>query len=141
MSLMFDSIQEETEESVPQDMAAMWKLVGERTLASSPAGESVEQAVVSLLPAGPRTRYLDRALADDVAAAVLYLRHRRGIDQICLQCYQRCDDAAGLWPPSAPQTPAAYRCAPAGNRGWSFFLVEKTLGDGYAAVQAYLFHE
>ena len=60
-------------------MAAMWKLVGERTLAGPLAGESVEHAVASLLPSGPRTPFLDRALADDVAAAVLYLQHQRGI--------------------------------------------------------------
>jgi hypothetical protein len=102
-------------------MATMWKLVGERTLAGPQAGESVEQAVVALLPAGPRTRFLDRALAEDVVAAVLYLQHCRNVDHVCLQCYQRCEDAA--------------------NSGWSFFLVEKTLDDGCAAVQAYLFHE
>ena len=119
----------------------MWKLVGERTLAGPQAGESVEHAVASLLPSGPRTRFLDRALADDVVAAVLYLQHRRGVDHVCLQCYQRCEGGEPPRPASAAPMPAACRCTPAGECGWSFFLVEKTMGDGHAAVQAYLFHE
>jgi hypothetical protein len=121
-------------------MEATWKLVGERALAGPFAGDNVEHVVVSLLPVGPRTQYLDRALADDVVAAVLYLQHRRGIRQVCLQCYQRCDDEPARTPSGAQGT-GARRCIPAGNCGWSFFLVEKVLEDGHAAVQAYLFHE
>lgn len=122
-------------------MTAMWKLVGERALAGPFAGDSVEHIVASLLPSGPRTAFLDRALAGDVAAAVLYLQHRRGVDQVCLQCYQRCDEGEPQVEPSFTQTPAPCGCTPAGSCGWSFFLVEKTLEDGHAAVQAYLFHE
>ncbi len=123
------------------NMPAMWKLVGERALAGPFAGDGVKHVVASLLPSGPRTPSLDRALADDVVAAVLYLQYRRGVQQVCLQCYQRCDDGDPAWLPSGTQMPAPHRCAPAGNCGWSFFLVEKTLEDGHAAVQAYLFHE
>jgi hypothetical protein len=119
----------------------MWKLVGERMLAGPQAGDSVEHVVAALLPSGPRTRFLDYALAADVAAAVLYLQHRRGIDQVRLQCYQRCEDGGPPWQPGGAQMPSGRRCMPAGNCGWSFFLVEKTLDDGNAAVQAYLFHE
>jgi hypothetical protein len=138
---MFDSVQEGNERIRSMGMAAMWKLVGERTLAGPQADDSVEHVVAALLPSGPPTLFLDRALADDVVAAVLYLQHRRGIDHVCVQCYQRCDGGEALWQPGATQTPAGRRCVAAGNCGWSFFLVEKTLDDGCAAVQAYLFHE
>mgnify|MGYP000877328216 CR=1 FL=1 len=119
----------------------MWKLVGERALAGPIAGDSVEHIVASLLPTGLRAPFVDRALAGDVAAAVLYLQHKRGIHQVCLQCYQRCD---GGEPPSSPSVThklAPCDCTPAGRCGWSFFLVEKTLENGRADVQAYLFHE
>lgn len=116
-------------------------MVGERALDGLAADESVEHIVVSLLPSGPRTRYLDRALAADVAVAVLYLQHKRGAQQVCLQCYQRCDHAEPQSTPGVTQTAAPYGCTPAGDCGWSFFLIEKMLEDDHAAVQAYLFHE
>ena len=119
----------------------MWKLVGEHALAGPFAGDSVEHVVASLLPSGPRTPFLDRSLVGGVAAAVLYLEHRRGIHQVCLQCYQRCDDGEPRSLPSITQTPVPCGCTPAESCGWSFFLVEKTLEDGHAAVQAYLFYE
>lgn len=122
-------------------MAAKWKLVGERALAGPFAGDSIVHIVTSLLPTGPRMPFLDRALADDVAAAVLYLQQERGIHQVCLQCFQRCDDGEPPFLPSVTPMSALRPCAPAGNCGWSFFVVEKTLEDGHAAVQAYLFHE
>lgn len=119
----------------------MWKLVGERALAGPFAGDTVEHIVAALLPTGTRTPFLDRALVGDVAAAVLYLQHRRGIDQVCLQCYQRCDDGEPSSSRSVTHKPAPCGCTPAGSCGWSFFLVEKTLENGRADVQAYLFHE
>ena len=85
--------------------------------------------------------FLDRALTDDVAAAVLYLQHKRGIHQVCLQCFQRCHDGEPSFLPSVTPMPVPRPCAPAENCGWSFFVVEKTLEDGHATVQAYLFHE
>ena len=124
-------------------------MVGERALAGlvadnsgdSSADNSVEYIIASMLPSGPRTRNLDRALADNVAAAVLYLQHKRGIHQVCLQCYQRCDEGEPQFLPSITPMPAPCACVPAGDCGWSFFLIEKTLEEGRAAVQAYLFYE
>jgi hypothetical protein len=122
-------------------MATRWKLIGERSLEGPFAGDSAEQLVASLLPSGPRMLSLDRALAEDVAAAVLYLQHKRGIHQVCLQCFQRCEDGEPPFLPNVTHMPVLRPCAPAGNCGWSFFVVEKTLEDGHAAVQAYVFHE
>ena len=104
--------------------------------------DTVESAVVSLLPPGPWTLLLDRALIPDVVAAVLYMQCRRGISQVYLQSYQLCnDDKAALMPsgPSAALVQGSF--APSCACGWSFFLVEKILADGHAIVQIYLFYE
>ena len=85
--------------------------------------------------------FLERALANDMAAAVIYLQHKRGVHQVCLQCFQRCDTGEPQSLPSVTRLPVPCGCTPAGSCGWSFFLVEKTFEDGCAAVQAYLFYE
>jgi hypothetical protein len=104
-----------------------WTLQAEQLLPAPFGEQDLEHAVAAALPPGPWLPLLRRALVDHVVTAILYMQSKRAVSYVRIQYLQLQEVLVMAEPAPMRMPPLAQPCAlPQAQRGWSFFLIEKS---------------